>query len=162
MDQLSVVKEGVISGEIGACGMHDVTEGGILGAVWEICQAANLGVDLYEDKIPVDPVTLKLSQNLDFNYLRLISSGSMIIVAENDKAEEIIKQCKDVGITVTEMGEMKPAPDGCKILVDPKRWGKNYKENYKNYDSQPDDDRWQIIEPPAGDHLYKAFENLDK
>lgn len=155
MNQLSVVKEGIISGEIGACGMHDVTEGGILGAVWEICQVANLGVDLYEDKIPVDPITLKLAQNLEFNYLRLISSGSMIIIAENYKAEDIVKHCKDVGITVTEIGEMKPVSDGCKILVDPKRCS-------KNPDSKSSEDRWQIIDPPAGDHLYKALENLNK
>ena len=155
MNQLSVVKEGIISGEVGACGMHDVTEGGILGAVWEICQVANLGVNLYEDKIPVDPVTIKLAQNLGFNYLRLISSGSMIIVAEKDKAEEIIKHCKDAGINVTEIGEMKPASDGCNILLDPKRCG-------NNGDSKTTGDRWQNIDPPAGDHLYKALENLNK
>lgn len=157
MNQLSVIKEGIISGEVGACGMHDVTEGGILGAVWEICQVANLGVKLYEDKIPVDPVTVKLAQNLDFDYLRLISSGSMIIVAEASRASEIIKRCEVVGVSVSEIGELTSEDEGCKILVD------SHKEEAK--DGGPDEKAkgvWQKIDPPDADHLYKAFENLNK
>lgn len=150
MNQLSVVKEGVISGEIGYCGMHDVTEGGILGAVWEICQVAKLGVKLYENKIPVDPVTLKLAKKLDFDYLRLISSGSMVIVAESEKADEIIKRCRDAGVEISEIGEMTPVSEGYKILIDTDR-----------YNSQTEGG-WQNIDPPAGDHLYKAFDNLNK
>ena len=137
--------------------MHDVTEGGILGAVWEICQVAILGVKLYEDKIPVDPVTVKLAQNLDFDYLRLISSGSMIIVAEASRASEIIKRCEVVGVSVSEIGEMTSASEGCKILVEA------HKEEAK--DGKPDDKSegvWQEIDPPDADHIYKAFENLSK
>ena len=33
LDRVSVVKEGVLAGKIGTSGMHDVTEGGILGAL---------------------------------------------------------------------------------------------------------------------------------
>ena len=44
LDNVSVVKEGVIAGKIGTHGMHDVTEGGILGAVWEMCNISKLGV----------------------------------------------------------------------------------------------------------------------
>ena len=51
LDDVSVVKEGVIAGKIGTHGMHDVTEGGILGAVWEMCNISGLGVILDEDKI---------------------------------------------------------------------------------------------------------------
>ena len=127
-----------------------MTEGGILGAVWEICQVANLGVKLYEEKIPVDPVTLKLAQTLNFDYLRLISSGSMIIVAEGDKADEIIKRCSVVGVEVTEIGEMMPISEGYKILIDNNR-----------YDCQVEGG-WQTIDPPSGDHLYKALDNLNK
>ena len=40
LNQVSVVKEGVAAGKVGTHGMHDVTEGGVLGAVWEMCQVA--------------------------------------------------------------------------------------------------------------------------
>ena len=157
INQLSVIKEGIISGEVGTCGMHDVTEGGILGAVWEICQVANLGVKLYEDKIPVDPVTVKLAENLDFDYLRLISSGSMIIVAKADRVDEIIKRCEEAGVKVSEIGEMTSANEGCQILAN------LHKEEAKG--GKPDgkpEGVWQKIDSPDADHLYKAFENLNK
>ena len=35
LSHVSVVKEGVAAGKLGTHGMHDVTEGGVLGAVWE-------------------------------------------------------------------------------------------------------------------------------
>ena len=38
---------------------HDATEGGVLGAIYEMCQASGLGAVVYADKIPVLPVTLK-------------------------------------------------------------------------------------------------------
>ena len=38
---------------MGANAMHDVTEGGILGAWWEVATWSGLGVEVYADKIPV-------------------------------------------------------------------------------------------------------------
>ncbi len=142
--KLSVVKEGIISGEEGASGMHDVTEGGILGAVWEICQVAGLGVRLYGEDIPVDPVTVKLAKNLNFDYFRLISSGSMVIVAGEEKAARIIERCKELGVRVSDIGEIVPSYEGRKILVDDRLRGIH-------------GNVWEDIDPPAGDHLYKAL-----
>ncbi len=48
LNQVSVVREGLIAGEIGTSGMHDVTEGGILGAVWEMCHIAGLGCQVWK------------------------------------------------------------------------------------------------------------------
>ena len=44
--RISVVREGIIAAEEGASAMHDVTEGGVLGAVWELSQASGAGVRL--------------------------------------------------------------------------------------------------------------------
>ncbi len=40
---ISVTKEGKIAAENGAHACHDATEGGVLGAIYEICQASGLG-----------------------------------------------------------------------------------------------------------------------
>ena len=40
---LSVIKESQISKNMGATAMHDVTEGGILGAVWEVADCSGTG-----------------------------------------------------------------------------------------------------------------------
>lgn len=78
-DKLSVIPEGMIAAEFGASSMHDVTEGGILGAVWEVAEASGKGIEIYEDKIPVSDVTKKICKHYGINPLRLISSGCMLI-----------------------------------------------------------------------------------
>ena len=39
--------------------MHDVTEGGILGAVWEVAEASEVGVEVYKESIPIEDETLR-------------------------------------------------------------------------------------------------------
>lgn len=50
---LSVGKESEIAFAYGATAMHDATEGGVLGAVWEVAECSGLGVDVFVEKIPV-------------------------------------------------------------------------------------------------------------
>jgi len=111
LSQVSVVKEGVIAGNIGTSGMHDVTEGGILGAVWEMCHIAGLGARIKADKIPVDPVTCKIAKHFDIDWMRLISSGCMLIIAPPQKAEEIICAVSEAGIRATWIGEVTEQGD---------------------------------------------------
>ena len=44
--ELSVVPEGLLAAELGAAALHDPTEGGLLGAVWELAEAAGCGFEL--------------------------------------------------------------------------------------------------------------------
>lgn len=103
---LSVVREGAICGEIGVDYMHDITEGGVLGAVWEGAIATNKGIKIYEDLIPMKEVTRKISSILNINPYRLISSGSMLIIASEDKVQRIEKELKKEDIEVTIIGEV--------------------------------------------------------
>src|SRR5699024_10028600 len=34
-------------------GMHDCTEGGVLGAIYELCEASGTGVEIYQEQIPL-------------------------------------------------------------------------------------------------------------
>ncbi|MHB1315636.1 MAG: AIR synthase family protein [Christensenellales bacterium] len=82
-NEISVVKEGMLAAGLGASAMHDVTEGGVLGAVWEICEAANCGAFIHINEITVLPLTKKICAHFSIDPLRLISSGSMIICSAN-------------------------------------------------------------------------------
>lgn len=101
---ISVVKEGVLCGNLGVHAMHDATEGGIVGAVWEITEASNTGCILELAKIPVLPETIKICAFLDLNPYALISSGSMIITT--DKPQEIISELSSIHIQCTEIGKI--------------------------------------------------------
>lgn len=80
-DRLSVVPEGRMAAGIGVTAMHDVTEGGVLGAAWEMAQASGCGVRVNADAVPVLEVTRKLCALGGVEPLRLISSGCMLMAA---------------------------------------------------------------------------------
>lgn len=136
LDETSVVKEGIAAGKVGTLGMHDVTEGGVLGAIWEMCQISDLGAIIYGEKINIDPITLKICAYFDIDYLRLISSGSMVIVASPERAEYIIEAVEEEGVEISKIGEILTSDMGIKIKTS---------KGLEN------------IDPPAGDHLYKVL-----
>ena len=136
LDNVSVVKEGVIAGKIGTHGMHDVTEGGILGAVWEMCNISGLGVILDEDKIEVSEVTEKVCEHFSIDWKRLISSGCMIIVASAEKANSICDELEKNGIKVSQIGMVTEASEGLMLRMS----SGNIEE----------------IEPPKTDELYRV------
>ena len=99
MAEAKAIRESGIS----AC-MHDITEGGVLGAVKELCDITGVGATVYVDKIPVSELTKKVTTALKVNPLRLISSGSMLIVTAN--ATEAIKALAEANIDATLIGEI--------------------------------------------------------
>lgn len=136
MTQTSVAAEGVIAGKIGTHGMHDVTEGGILGAVWEMCHIAGLGCEVKLADIPVLDITKRVTQVYDIDWLRLISSGCMLIIASPDKKDEIAEACENAGIKISCIGRVKDSKYG--IMM-------------RNENGEISE-----IAPPAADELYKA------
>ena len=103
-NSLSVIAEGRIGSELGANAMHDVTEGGILGACWEIADCSGVGIEVYEDKIPVLEETKIICNKLGVDYLRLISSGSMLIVCSN--GDEMLSALEKAGIVASIIGKI--------------------------------------------------------
>lgn len=136
---VSVVKDGVTAGRIGTSGMHDVTEGGILGAVWEMCHISGLGAEVELEAIHVDPVTEKIAAHYGINPLRLISSGCMLIVAPPSKAYKIVTEYHkiDVNIKSAIIGKICGAEHGI-TQIDP-----------LGQESE--------IAPPCADELYKVI-----
>lgn len=78
-NNLSVVLEGKIASQLEISSMHDVTEGGIFGAIAEICNYNNLGAIINVDDIIMLAATRHITEKLGLNPYQLISSGSMII-----------------------------------------------------------------------------------
>lgn len=104
LNNISVVKEGLICGNFGVNSMHDITEGGVLGALWEVSNASDKGFEVFEDRMPISNVTKKLCDYIGVDSLRLISSGSMLITTDN--GEELIKILESNGIKATIIGKI--------------------------------------------------------
>ncbi len=133
LDKISVVKEGIIAGKVGVSCMHDVTEGGVLGAVWEMCDLYDLGCSIYNDKIHINKSTKIVCDYYNINPLRLISSGSMIIGIDKDKIDLLKDRFDKENIDFSVIGEFT---DQCNVLIG------NGSES---------------IEPPKSDELYKVI-----
>ncbi|MDY0234970.1 MAG: AIR synthase family protein [Gudongella sp.] len=101
---LSVVKEGLIAKEYGVKYMHDVTEGGIYGAIWETGKAIGRGIDLFEDKLPIKPITEKLCDILSIDVKKLISSGSMVMVVPEKNTSSFIDRLEKEGVFASVIG----------------------------------------------------------
>ena len=142
LDRVSVVKEGVIAGGLGVSAMHDITEGGVLGAAWEVCSLKGVGAELQMENLPFEDETLTLCAYLGIDPLRLISSGSMLIVIRPDKEKVLITALEEAGIPATAIGLIKPAGDGM-VLID--RSGERVS-----------------IDPPGPDEIYKNIMDEEK
>ena len=104
LKSISVVKTGLLASQFGVSAMHDATEGGVLGAIWEVAEASKCGAYIYKDRIPVKEETIKICEALKINPFKLISSGCMIITT--DKGNELSELLSKAGIDNKIVGEI--------------------------------------------------------
>jgi hydrogenase expression/formation protein HypE len=110
--RISVTKEASIAFKTGGVhAMHDPTEGGIAGGIHEIADASNLGFKILEQRIPVAKETLEICEAFEIDPLYLIASGSMLIAARKEAADEIEKSLKKSGIAASVVGEFLPSSE---------------------------------------------------
>lgn len=137
-EQTSVVKEAIEAYKTGGVNaMHDPTEGGIVGGVYEMAEASNLGVKILEDKIRVQPETAEICKFFNINPLQLISSGALLIAAKPKTTDTIIKNLRAKNIPAIVIGEFLEDPAD-RVLI--KKSGKT-----------------SILPRPAPDHLWAAL-----
>lgn len=103
---LSVKEESLISRKFNVRALHDITEGGVLGAVWEMATNLGLGARIKYEDIPVTDVTKKLTKGFNLDPLRFISSGSMMIIVDKNDSEKLIEEAKLSGLLFTDIGEL--------------------------------------------------------
>lgn len=104
INKLSVLREGKIGGEFGVNSMHDITEGGLLGGLFEVAMASNKGFKIFKEKIPMLDITKKVCEEFKIDPLRLISSGSMLITTKNGGG--LIKLLNESGIEASIIGKI--------------------------------------------------------
>lgn len=110
INQLSILKEARAASSTGRIhAMHDVTEGGVIGAVYEMSVASKLGFELFEKDIPVDESTGVICSKLSIDPLRLIGSGSLLISCSSNYGDYISKRITRLGIACRKIGRFLPS-----------------------------------------------------
>ena len=119
--------------------MHDPTEGGVAGGLHELADAAKVGFQVYEEKILIPEETRRICAHFGIDPLQLISSGSLLIIAKDEKTDEIISSLSRNDVQASIIGEVVEPAKGRKIVT---------KTGEKTE-----------LARPASDHLWTALAN---
>lgn len=130
-EYLSVREEAAAATRSGVGAMHDVTEGGIFGALWEMAEASGVGLEIDIKRIPIRQETVEICEFFDVNPYELISSGAMLMAAENGST--LVREIERLGVKATIIGKATAGNDRVLYHGDEKRF----------------------LEPPKTDELYK-------
>jgi hydrogenase expression/formation protein HypE len=106
--ELSVLPEARLAVELGAAAMHDPTEGGVLGAVWEMVEASGCGVLVEAGRIPVREATRAICEALEADPLRLIASGALLIACSD--GQHMVDALVKHAIQATQIGRVTEGP----------------------------------------------------
>ncbi len=102
--ELSVLPEARLAVDLGATAMHDPTEGGIIGASWEMAEASGCGFRIDVERIDVRPATQAICDELGVDPLRLIASGALLIACRD--GPHMVRGLVNAGIPAVQIGEM--------------------------------------------------------
>lgn len=106
---LSVLPDSRIALSHGVAAMHDVTEGGIFGALWEMCESSGVGMEVNVSDIPVRQETIEICEHFGINPYELVSSGCMLIATEDGKG--LVAKLNAEGIGGAVIGKTKQGND---------------------------------------------------
>lgn len=101
---VSVTRDGMIAAEGGATACHDVTEGGVLGAIYEMCEASGSGAIVDAKAVPVLPITTQIASVAGIDPLKLTSSGCL--VATHPDGNSLVKAYRQNGINAAVVGKI--------------------------------------------------------
>ena len=129
---LSVMTEAATAVKSGVSAMHDVTEGGMYGALWEMAEASGVGLEIDLKKIPIRQETIEICEFYNINPYELISSGCMLMAAKD--GNQLVRDIVKVGIPAAIIGKATDSND--RVLIN--------------------EEERRFLEPPKTDELYKV------
>lgn len=99
---MSVVPEAKLAAEAGVKAMHDASQGGIYAALWDLAEAAHIGLDVDFRAIAVSQEIIEVCEKYDINPYELDSTGCLLMTAEDGCA--IVDILEQNGIPATVIG----------------------------------------------------------
>src|SRR5947209_3996558 len=115
--QMSVVEDAMAAVSVGVrangvTAMHDATECGVWGGLYEIAQAANVGMRIDHGAIPVADAVRTLCHVFGMDPYAAISEGTLLLTCRPEKADAVVRALAAKGIVGAIVGETLPADRG--------------------------------------------------
>ena len=112
--------------------IHDVREGGIFAALWEMAAAKNVGLSVDLKNIPIRQHTIEVCEYFNLNPYMLRSGGTLLLACAN--GARLVEQFQKAGIESAVIGQTTSGNDR---LI--------------HYDEEA-----RFLEPPKMDEYYKV------
>lgn len=98
--------------------MHDPTEGGIVAALHELAEAADVGLVVDRDAIPVLPECRRICDVLELDPYALLASGSLLAAVPASSSEASVAVLNAAGASASVIGKVTPAGEGCTWTIE--------------------------------------------
>ncbi len=112
-DALTAVEAGVR--EDGVTSMHDATECGVWGGLYEVARASRVGMEIEKEQIIVQDIVSQVCGLFGIDPYKSISEGTLIITCRPHKSKEVIARLSDKNIPATVVGRVVPEERGIKL-----------------------------------------------
>ncbi|MFQ5804146.1 MAG: AIR synthase family protein [Candidatus Methylomirabilales bacterium] len=86
--------------------MHDPTEGGLSGGLYELSEAAGVGLEVDQAEIPILGETRTLCEEFHLDPLGLIASGALLITCCPGDTDQVISAVRAAGVVVRQIGRV--------------------------------------------------------
>jgi hydrogenase maturation factor len=119
--QMSVVEEALSAASIGVredgvTAMHDATECGLWGGLYEVARASHVGMRIEKDNIPVPEEIEKMCRLFEIDPFSAISEGTLIITCKKPKTGKLLSCLATKGIPAALIGETCPEEHGITLF----------------------------------------------
>jgi hydrogenase expression/formation protein HypE len=114
---MSTVKDAAIAAAVGGVtAMHDATECGIWGGLFEIAQHSRVGMCIDLNRIILQEAVKLTCECFDIDPYKSISEGTLLATANPKKAKFIVAALEQAGIPASVVGEVTAKNKGMRIL----------------------------------------------
>jgi len=119
--QMSIVEDAFTAMEVGVredgvTTMHDATECGVWGGLFEVARASGVGMTIDKEKIIVQPAVRNVCDLFGIDPYSSISEGTLILTCKPHKAKEVIRRLGDKGIPASMVGEIVEPRQGMRVF----------------------------------------------
>ena len=119
--KMSVVDDAMAAASVGVrdngvTAMHDATECGVWGGLFEIAQASRVGMQIDKEKIIVPEEVVKICDMFQIDPYSSISEGTLLLTCRPHKAGEVVRVLAGKGIQSSIVGEVTPQEQGIKVF----------------------------------------------
>ncbi len=120
MPELAVIETAVAQNPDCILAAHDVSNGGLFGALWQLLSACNCGGEFSIEAIPVKQEMIEVSEYYDINPYMMNGQGSLLLVTKDGAS--LVEMMEQAGVAASVIGTTTESKDRKVIVGDEERF----------------------------------------